>query len=143
MRSGATYKFEGSCHGSTEEQYVAVCFSSGECRIKSSRFPSPPIVPRYSSLIAYPTQFRGSLAPCVSQVFDDSVISTRTYLASIVAGSRRWVALPPLASFTTPAENVFHSPVFLSSMASPVPTQYCTAYTRAYGSPHSIRMAFR
>src|ERR1700751_904776 len=30
MRSGATYKSDGSCHGSTDEQYVSDWFWSGE-----------------------------------------------------------------------------------------------------------------
>src|SRR5581483_7984408 len=110
------------------------------CFIRSVNTPLSSIVPRYSSRIAYPTQFLRSPAPCVSHVFDDSVINTRTNFVLTLAASSRIVSVPPLPSFTAPAANVFHCPLSCSSIASPSPTQCCTAYTRAYGSAHAIRI---
>src|SRR5579864_4842626 len=45
--------------------------------------------------MAYPTQLRGSLDPCVSQVFDEAVIQIRKYRTGIGALVSRMVCVPP------------------------------------------------
>src|SRR5579863_9620336 len=51
-------------------------------------------LPRWISWMAYPTQLRTSLAPCRSQVLDDSVISTRTYCVVTGASESFSVTVP-------------------------------------------------
>ena len=66
----------------------------------STKAPLLSTPPTRISRIAYPTQFRMSSEPCSSQVFEDSVIKTRTY----------WVETGVSASFseTVPPLRVLH-----------------------------------
>src|SRR4029077_3322620 len=52
------------------------------------------------------------------------------------------VGVPPLPFVTAPDGNSFHLPLKGSAIAWPSPSQYCTSYTRAYGSAQAMRTAF-
>src|SRR5450432_389806 len=72
-----------ACQGSTEEGQVTVCLRLGRGVTTSVNWPFGAKVPAYSSLMAWPTQLRLSDEPCVSQVFEYSVIHMRRYRTGI------------------------------------------------------------
>src|SRR5579863_2031993 len=84
-------------------------------------------LPRWISWMAYPTQLRTSLAPCRSQVLDDSVISTRTYCVVTGVSGKLSVTVPPFAFLNEPLGITFHVPAGPRSKSSAsFPSQYST-----------------
>src|ERR1700675_131640 len=119
-------RLEGSCQGSTDEQYVVVCSWSGVWRATSWNAPSFVAVPRYNSRMAYPAQFRGSEEPWESQVLDDSVMRIRTKRIGSGLGARRIVSVPPLPFVILAPAAVCQAPRVGDLMGSSGPVQYCT-----------------
>ena len=60
-------------------------------------------------------QLRLSAEPCVSQVFEDSVIQMRRYRTGIVQVISFNVGVPPLPSVTVPMGKVCHVPLLIPS----------------------------
>src|SRR6516162_148724 len=98
-----------------------------------------PVVPRYSSRIAYPRQLRRSAEPCESQVLEDCVIQIRTQRTGMGDDARRIVTMPPLPFSTAPDENVCQVPLF-GNLTGSSPVKNCTAYCVAKGSAQAIRI---
>src|SRR5215469_935769 len=105
----------------------------------SWNIPSLLVVPRYSSRMAYPTQFRGSEVPCVSQVLEDSVIQMRSQRTGMGVGVSRITSALPVPLLTLPCGNVSHAPRVAAWMGSS-PVQYWTRNLVAYGLAQAMRM---
>src|SRR5580700_1413028 len=90
--------------------------------------------------MAYPTQFRLSAAPCVSQVFEDCVINILTHCTLTGSVANCNVATPPWPSLTTPLGNACHTPS-VGFLIGSSPVQYWTSYCTANGCAHAIRIA--
>src|SRR5579862_495547 len=99
-----------SCHGSTDEQIVWLWPPPAACFTKSLNVPSAATFPTYTSRIAYPTQLRRSAEPCVSQVFEDSVIQMRMWRVETGKAVRLSSTSPPFPCSTAPAGNVCQIP---------------------------------
>src|SRR6516162_7416044 len=126
------------CHESTEEACVAVCACPGVCFTRSTNCPWELKLPAEISKIAKPTQLRRSSFPCVSQVFEDSVIHTRRKRVAMGWSAKRCTLLPPVPAATSPCGNFTHSPDVCLFSASSFPFQYSTAYFLAYGFAQAI-----
>src|SRR5262249_43676438 len=103
--------------------------------------PSLEKLPAEISKAAKPTQLRGSADPWESQVFEDSVITTRRKRARTGWLATRRRGAPPLLWEISPCGNVAHAPASGRSMGFSPPAQYWTRNLVAYGSAQLIRIA--